>query len=106
MADAVQPAAAPAPEDALIEPAPAPQGPKRRVAPKDIPKGYVKIRVLKKGHRKIFTGETALARRAEFLDPESDDNHWQPTFSRDDEAVVLKAAAIHYEDEGMAEIIS
>lgn len=58
------------------------------------PEGYVRVRVMKKGDRRIFTGVTCMLEEEKF-----------PTFRKGDELNLPRASADKYEDDGWVEIL-
>lgn len=72
---------------AALEPIPAP-------AVDEIPPGHVRVRIMKKGDDKIFTGATCPLETIKF-----------PTFRKGDETTMARDTADKYEDLGMVEIL-
>ncbi len=73
--------------------------PARRGRP-PAPDTQVKCRVLPRGHRKVFTGETPNIRRPEYDEGE----HWFPTYAKGDIVELPRRIAEAQEQAGHVEI--
>ena len=73
-----------------------PKAPKVPDAPKvaALPEGHVRVRIMKRGHEKIFTGQTLEGQANPF-----------PTYKQGDEAIIHGDTATKYEDAGLVEIL-
>lgn len=60
-----------------------------------VPEGHVSVRVMKRGHDRIFTGETV---------EKTKDTHF-PRFQKDDVLTLPLETATKYEDDGWIEVL-